>query len=73
MAPPPCPQSQLGLCRDANATLFAFVGRLTQQKGVDVLLAAAPALLSTGGRVDGAGSRQLVMLGTGTKGETEGD
>lgn len=73
----PPPQAKLGLCRDVNAPLFAFVGRLTQQKGVDVLLAAAPALLATGGRGRGphgapqagdqAGNsrRQLVMLGTG--------
>lgn len=57
----PTAQSQLGLHGDPSATLFAFVGRLTQQKGADVLLAAAPALLST----RGGGSRQLVMLGTG--------
>ncbi|KAL4434830.1 hypothetical protein ABPG77_005357 [Micractinium sp. CCAP 211/92] len=39
-------QEQLGLEVDPDAPLIGFVGRLTQQKGVDVLLAAAPALLA---------------------------
>ena len=33
-------QSRLGLHVDENAVLFVFIGRLTQQKGVDVLLRA---------------------------------
>jgi granule-bound starch synthase len=33
-------QSRLGLQVDENSVLFVFIGRLTQQKGVDVLLRA---------------------------------
>lgn len=33
-------QGRLGLPKDADAPLVAFVGRLTEQKGVDVLLKA---------------------------------
>ena len=38
-------QERFGLTVDPSAPLFGFVGRLTEQKGVDVLMAAAPALL----------------------------
>lgn len=38
-------QQRLGLRVDPHVPLMGFVGRLTEQKGVDVLLAAAPALL----------------------------
>jgi len=44
----------------ADAPLFAFIGRLTWQKGVDLLLAALPAVLEAGG--------QLALLGTGEAG-----
>ncbi|KAI3432810.1 hypothetical protein D9Q98_010393 [Chlorella vulgaris] len=40
-----CLQQRLGLRVDPHVPLMGFVGRLTEQKGVDVLLAAAPALL----------------------------
>jgi len=40
-----------------GAPLFGVVGRLVEQKGVDLLTAAAPGLLSSGG--------QLVVLGSG--------
>ena len=39
-------QERLGLDVDPSAPLIGFVGRLTMQKGVDVLLGAAPALLA---------------------------
>ncbi|KAL6770438.1 GBSS1B [Auxenochlorella protothecoides x Auxenochlorella symbiontica] len=39
-------QARLGLRADPRAPLFCFVGRLTQQKGVDVLLAALPAVMA---------------------------
>jgi glycogen synthase len=38
-------QRRLGLAEDAAAPLFVFVGRLSQQKGVDVILAALPQLM----------------------------
>lgn len=50
-------QAQLGLAVDPAAPLVAFVGRLEEQKGVDVLLAAVPALAAAG--------VQTVVLGTG--------
>ena len=39
-------QERLGLAVDPDVPLIGFVGRLTMQKGVDVLLGAAPALLA---------------------------
>jgi len=42
---------------DARAPVFGVVGRLVEQKGIDLLTAAAPHLLDAGG--------QLVVLGTG--------
>ena len=50
-------QSRVGLAADPAALLFGVVGRLTQQKGMDLLLAALPALLAHGA--------QLAVLGTG--------
>jgi starch synthase len=50
-------QTERGLKPDAAAPLFGVVSRLTQQKGLDLLLAALPELLRQGG--------QLVLLGTG--------
>ena len=50
-------QAEGGLAVDARAPLFGVVGRLVEQKGVDLLTAAAPRLLDGGG--------QLVVLGSG--------
>lgn len=50
-------QARLDLAPYPGAPLFAFVGRLAGQKGVDLLLDALPALLAAGG--------QLAVLGTG--------
>jgi granule-bound starch synthase len=41
--------------------LFGFIGRLEEQKGVDILLEALPAIL------EGPKPVQLVILGTGKK------
>ncbi len=50
-------QARFGLAPDPATLLFGVVSRLTQQKGMDLLLAALPALLGHGA--------QLVVLGTG--------
>ena len=50
-------QATAGLAPDPSALLFGVVSRLTEQKGMDLLLAAVPALLSHGA--------QLVVLGSG--------
>jgi starch synthase len=50
-------QSEGGLRADPSAPVFGVVGRLVEQKGIDLLTAAAPKLLDAGG--------QLVVLGTG--------
>lgn len=56
-------QAELGLPVDPDAALYGFVGRLEEQKGVDVLLAAIPGLVAR------AGSKkvQVAVLGTGKK------
>jgi starch synthase len=53
-------QRRLGLRPDADAMLFGVVSRLSEQKGLDLVLASLPVLLE-----DGA---QLALLGTGTGG-----
>lgn len=50
----------LGIAADPAHPLFGFVGRLTWQKGVDLVLDALPALLGTGG--------SLALLGSGEAG-----
>jgi starch synthase len=50
-------QKETGLAIDAAAPLFGVIGRLVEQKGVDLLTAVAPWLLEKGA--------QLVVLGTG--------
>jgi glycogen synthase len=75
-------QSRLGLRVDPCAPLFAFVGRLSNQKGADVLLAAMPRLLAVGCGCPGPGppvlpvpggpgSPQVVLLGAGGVWEEE--
>jgi starch synthase len=50
-------QSRFGLAEKSDALLFGVVSRLTEQKGLDLLLAALPEIVTRGG--------QLVVLGTG--------
>ena len=50
-------QAELGLAPDADALLLTVVSRLTSQKGLDLVLAALPALLNAG--------VQLAVQGTG--------
>ena len=50
-------QKEGGLDTDPRAPIFGVVGRLVEQKGVDLLTASAPKLLEAGG--------QLVVLGSG--------
>jgi starch synthase len=57
-------QRRMGLEEDAATLLFGFVGRLTWQKGVDLLLGALPTMLMEGA--------QLALLGTGEWGLEEG-
>ena len=46
---------------DSEVPLFGFIGRLEEQKGVDILLEALPQIL------EGPRPVQLVVLGTGKK------
>lgn len=50
-------QQRLGLAAEPGALLLAVVSRLTEQKGLDLLLTQLPALLARGG--------QLALLGSG--------
>ena len=54
-------QRALGLRADARAPLFAVVSRLTSQKGLDLVLAALPALVAQGAQlaVQGSGDATL--------------
>ncbi len=52
-------QTRLGLKPDPDAMLFGVVSRLTEQKGLDLVLAGLSALL--------AGGAQLALLGAGDK------
>lgn len=54
-------QAEAGLPIDPKAPLFGYIGRLEEQKGIDILLAAIPKLIA---KVPNA---QVVILGTGTK------
>jgi glycogen synthase len=46
---------------EPDTPLFGFIGRLEEQKGVDILLEALPKILEGGKPI------QLVVLGTGKK------
>lgn len=50
---------QYGLAPNAEAPLFGVVSRLTDQKGLDLLMNALPAMLAAGGR--------LILLGSGDR------
>lgn len=50
-------QQRLGLANDQKAVLFGVVSRLTEQKGVDLILEVLPELVAMGG--------QLALIGTG--------
>ncbi|MDE1184561.1 glycogen synthase GlgA [Paraburkholderia sp.] len=50
-------QKRFGLAQQSDALLFGVVSRLTEQKGLDLLLAATPEIVRRGG--------QLVVFGTG--------
>lgn len=52
-------QRRFALAQRAKAPLFGVVGRLTSQKGLDLLIEALPALVEAGG--------QLALLGTGER------
>ncbi|MBI5597152.1 MAG: glycogen synthase [Elusimicrobia bacterium] len=52
-------QRRLGLDADADAPVFAVASRLAQQKGIDLVVEAADAVLKAGG--------QLVITGSGEK------
>ncbi len=52
-------QSRLGLADSVDRPLFAVVSRLTQQKGLDLLLHALPRILGRGG--------QFALLGSGER------
>jgi starch synthase len=54
-------QRRMGLPADDDAPLFGFVGRLTRQKGVDLIAEAAAGIVATPGQlaVLGAGEREL--------------
>jgi len=54
-------QAEAGLPVDPSVPLFGFIGRLEEQKGVDILIEAIPKLLKAGKPI------QIVVLGTGKK------
>ena len=52
-------QREFGLPEDARIQLFGYIGRLVDQKGVDLILQTLPGLMDSG--------VQVVMLGSGNK------
>merc|ERR1711924_224812 len=53
-------QAECGLPVDPDVPVFGFIGRLEEQKGVDILMEALPGLME-------AAECQVVILGTGKK------
>lgn len=53
-------QAEVGLEVDPTVPLFGYIGRLEEQKGVDILMKALPKVLASG-------NVQVVILGTGKK------
>lgn len=53
-------QDKLGLKKDAKAPIFGVISRLSEQKGLDLLLQSLPLLMAEGA--------QLALLGSGDKG-----
>ena len=53
-------QAELGLAVDPDIPLLGFIGRLEEQKGVDIMLSALPTILKES-------ECQVVVLGTGKK------
>ncbi|MES9852533.1 MAG: glycogen synthase GlgA [Candidatus Thiodiazotropha sp. L084R] len=53
-------QKEFGLPEDEHIPLFGYIGRLVDQKGVDLILEILPGIMDSGA--------QLVMLGSGDKG-----
>jgi len=51
-------QTELGLPRDENALLLGHIGRLVEQKGVDLILDVLPGIMDIG-------NTQMVLLGSG--------
>ena len=58
-------QAELGLKVDDTIPLIGFIGRLEEQKGVDIMLSALPTIINEAG--DRESSVQIVVLGTGKK------
>ena len=54
-------QAEFGLAPDPAAPLFAVISRLTQQKGFDLLLHAAPRLVAQGAQLAVLGSGEAVL------------
>ncbi|MES9824829.1 MAG: glycogen synthase GlgA [Candidatus Thiodiazotropha endolucinida] len=52
-------QQEYGLPEDENIQLFGYIGRLVDQKGVDLILQVLPGIMDAGA--------QIVMLGSGNK------
>ncbi|MBW9264082.1 MAG: glycogen synthase GlgA [Candidatus Thiodiazotropha sp. (ex. Lucinisca nassula)] len=52
-------QQEYGLPEDENIQLFGYIGRLVDQKGVDLILQVLPGIMDAGA--------QMVMLGSGNK------
>jgi starch synthase len=52
-------QKEFGLAESEQAQLFGYIGRLVDQKGVDLILQILPGILDSGG--------QMIFLGAGNK------